>query len=196
VGNDYGHPSQAAMDRLGRVGAHLFRTDVDGEVLAVSDGQTVTVTSENPQPGFTRGVKATGTTSATVATGPILPGERKLSKSSREDKHRYGHGQGQGAEPASGSEAPVPVDQLGGGEHAAQAESAPAERRAQPAREAHGGGEAAPASTGTYVASKRSRKFHKADCKGAADIKAENKVFFSSRAEAAEGREPAGDCKP
>jgi competence protein ComEC len=197
-GNDYGHPSQAAMDRLARVGAHLFRTDVDGEVLAVSDGQVITLTSEKPQPGFAKGVKATGTTSATVATGPILPGERKLSKSSREDKHRQGQGQGHGAAPAAGASSPVPVDQLAGGrqEDAAAPESGAQAHREKPARESRGGGDAAAATSGTFLASKRSKKFHKADCKGAADIKPENKLFFSTRAEAAEGREPAGDCKP
>jgi len=208
VGNDYGHPSQAAMDRLGKAGAHIFRTDVDGEVVAVSDGVAVHVTSEKPQPGFPRGVKATGVTGASVATGPILPGKAKLSKSSQEDNARHGregHGEPDMGEPPSKKgkdrwtrEVPAPVDEMGGPEPETAA-APPAQP--QDTRPAHGHDRkhdtsAGPINGGTFVASKSSKKFHKADCKGAADIKPSNKITFSSRAEAAEGRTPAKDCNP
>jgi competence protein ComEC len=45
AGNDYGHPTQETLQRLGGVGARVLRTDQDGEVLAVSNGDTVTFTS-------------------------------------------------------------------------------------------------------------------------------------------------------
>ena len=38
AGNDYGHPTRAALDRLEGVGAKVFRTDLDGEVRLVCDG--------------------------------------------------------------------------------------------------------------------------------------------------------------
>ncbi|HZI07004.1 MAG TPA: ComEC/Rec2 family competence protein, partial [Archangium sp.] len=38
TGNDYGHPTPEALQRLGDVGARVFRTDLQGEVLAVSNG--------------------------------------------------------------------------------------------------------------------------------------------------------------
>jgi beta-lactamase superfamily II metal-dependent hydrolase len=41
VGNDYGHPTQEALTRIQDVGAQLFRTDVNGEILVTSDGRTV-----------------------------------------------------------------------------------------------------------------------------------------------------------
>ncbi|AKJ06561.1 Hypothetical protein AA314_08187 [Archangium gephyra] len=44
TGNDYGHPTSEALQRLGDVGARIFRTDLQGEVLAVSNGNTVTLT--------------------------------------------------------------------------------------------------------------------------------------------------------
>lgn len=43
--NDYGHPTREALDRLGQVGARVWRTDRDGEVRAVSDGERVTLTA-------------------------------------------------------------------------------------------------------------------------------------------------------
>jgi len=43
--NDYGHPTPEALGRLQDVGARVFRTDQDGEVLAVSDGATVTLSA-------------------------------------------------------------------------------------------------------------------------------------------------------
>jgi competence protein ComEC len=54
----------------------------------------------------------------------------------------------------------------------------------------------APAATG-IVANKDSKIFHKADCKGIAKMKAENKVSFASSAEATKaGYKPCKTCKP
>ncbi|MDR0965040.1 MAG: MBL fold metallo-hydrolase [Myxococcales bacterium] len=48
-----------------------------------------------------------------------------------------------------------------------------------------------------YRSSKNSKKFHKANCGGAARIKASNLLTFPTREAAlASGREPAADCKP
>jgi competence protein ComEC len=40
--NEYGHPNPEALERLEAVGAHIFRTDLQGDLQAVSDGTTVT----------------------------------------------------------------------------------------------------------------------------------------------------------
>lgn len=61
VGNDYGHPTAEALSRLAAVGARVFRTDQDGEVKAVSDGNTVTLQAEK------------GNTSRFVAQGEVRP---------------------------------------------------------------------------------------------------------------------------
>lgn len=37
--NNFGHPTKETLDKLERVGAKIFRTDLDGEVEIVSDGQ-------------------------------------------------------------------------------------------------------------------------------------------------------------
>lgn len=43
--NDYGHPSDTVLSRLRDAGAAVYRTDLQGDVLAVSDGKTVTITT-------------------------------------------------------------------------------------------------------------------------------------------------------
>ena len=44
--NDYGHPTQAALNRLSNCGIPVYRTDLQGEIIAVSDGTAVTITTE------------------------------------------------------------------------------------------------------------------------------------------------------
>ena len=44
--NDYGHPTEAALSRLFECGIAVYRTDLLGEIVAVSDGTTVTISSE------------------------------------------------------------------------------------------------------------------------------------------------------
>lgn len=41
TGNSYGHPTEAVLSRLRDAGVTTFRTDMQGETTAVSDGQTV-----------------------------------------------------------------------------------------------------------------------------------------------------------
>ncbi|MEU2613549.1 ComEC/Rec2 family competence protein [Micromonospora sp. NPDC007271] len=43
VGNDYGHPNPGLLDRLGRAGARVLRTDTDGDIAAVRDGPGLAV---------------------------------------------------------------------------------------------------------------------------------------------------------
>lgn len=53
-GNSYGHPSRDALSRLRDAGTTVYRTDLSGTVVAVSDGASVTFTTEKdaaPSPG-------------------------------------------------------------------------------------------------------------------------------------------------
>lgn len=45
AGNSYGHPTAGALSRLRDAGATVFRTDLQGDIFAVSDGKTVTFTT-------------------------------------------------------------------------------------------------------------------------------------------------------
>ena len=41
AGNSYGHPTEAVLSRLRDAGVTTFRTDMQGEITAVSDGKTI-----------------------------------------------------------------------------------------------------------------------------------------------------------
>ncbi len=45
-GNDYGHPTEETLARLGNCGATVYRTDLQGDITAKSDGTTVSVSVE------------------------------------------------------------------------------------------------------------------------------------------------------
>jgi competence protein ComEC len=48
--NRYGHPALATIERLESTGASVFRTDLDGSVVATFDGRTWAITTERPRP--------------------------------------------------------------------------------------------------------------------------------------------------
>ncbi|RKH38789.1 ComEC/Rec2 family competence protein [Corallococcus sicarius] len=73
AGNDYGHPSPEVLGRLGTVRARTFRTDQDGEVVAVSDGTHVTVSTARGEASALARVPGTQKAGSPVALGPILP---------------------------------------------------------------------------------------------------------------------------
>ncbi|QRN99776.1 MBL fold metallo-hydrolase [Archangium violaceum] len=77
AGNDYGHPTDEALQRLGAVGAHIFRTDLQGEVVAVSNGATVTLT---PSKGKASPTVVTGRVEGPVATGPMPTGASRANR--------------------------------------------------------------------------------------------------------------------
>ncbi|MCP3103238.1 MBL fold metallo-hydrolase [Myxococcus sp. K15C18031901] len=60
--NDYGHPSPETLERLAGVGARVFRTDQDGEVVASSDGRTIALRAHG------------GTGPLLVVPGELTPG--------------------------------------------------------------------------------------------------------------------------
>lgn len=42
TGNDYGHPTAATLSKLSGAGIQVYRTDLDGSIVATCDGETVT----------------------------------------------------------------------------------------------------------------------------------------------------------
>lgn len=49
IHNDYGHPTKSVLSRLRDVGAQVYRTDMQGTIIAFSDGTNVTFrTQKNP----------------------------------------------------------------------------------------------------------------------------------------------------
>lgn len=213
--NDYGHPSDAAMDRLKAVGAEIFRNDQDGEIKVVSDGTNVTVTTERKHDGTPFVVK--GESRMQVATGPILPSERHLSEATLEDQKRFGSSKNKPDDSVvlPGLQHVAAGRDLGGNTRGAAystkedkapvteqvvvkkaPEKSPDELIPDEVKERY----AVPVK-GTdrqvkYVAARGSSVFHMANCTAAEEIKGKNRLQFWSRSEAAKARKPAEDCNP
>jgi beta-lactamase superfamily II metal-dependent hydrolase len=88
TGNEYGHPTPEALERLESVGARIFRTDQDGEIKAVSNGTTVTLQAEQ------------GATSPVVVPGEVKPAATTVSAATPT---------GPGVPPSPAPRSPVPV---------------------------------------------------------------------------------------
>jgi len=72
--NDYGHPHREALERFATAGATVFRTDTDGTIRVVSNGNTFSVTTEKGDSGFwNAAVTATTPVPATPSAGTTLP---------------------------------------------------------------------------------------------------------------------------
>ncbi|MFN7133738.1 MAG: ComEC/Rec2 family competence protein, partial [Myxococcales bacterium] len=67
AGNDYGHPTREAMDRLESARAKLYRTDLDGEIVVRSDGRKVRVSTAKG------GVSEPETAPVSATVGPAAP---------------------------------------------------------------------------------------------------------------------------
>ena len=46
AGNSYGHPTEEVLSRLRDADVEVYRTDLQGDIIAVSDGSTVKITTE------------------------------------------------------------------------------------------------------------------------------------------------------
>ena len=76
AGNSYGHPTEAELSRLRDAGVTTFRTDMQGEITAVSDGQTINFsTAKNAAaiaPVNAGGGNADGTATAGTTAGSYV----------------------------------------------------------------------------------------------------------------------------
>lgn len=115
AGNSYGHPTEAVLSRLRDAGVTTFRTDMQGEITAISDGQTinfstaknaVAIASANAGGGNADGAAGAGTTAGSYVLNTnshkfhlpscssvetISPKNRKDVNESREQIIREGY---------------------------------------------------------------------------------------------------------
>ena len=164
TGNDYGHPTKEAMDRLAAQGTKFYRTDIDGEVRITTDGNSLNVVHGNP--GEPEAVEPT-------AADHTKPGTKaKRGGGGKDDPDTMADDPKPAKEPKEPKPTKPPKD----------------EPKDEPKAEA---------GDGAFVASSRSKSFHKASCKGAQGLKAENLVSYPTREAAiAAGKTPAKDCNP
>ena len=172
------------------IGASPFRTDVNGEVHAVSDGTQFVQTPQSPSPGdpsskrhvfpgvdprppLVRTVKPTPPPPPAVApvakTEPVRAVEAPRDTSARVSKV-------------------VEVDDLPTSRRGSRTREAPEPSRATAGVSSMRGG---------YVASRHKPIFHKPTCRSARMIHEQNLLIFKTREEALKtDRQPANDCHP
>jgi beta-lactamase superfamily II metal-dependent hydrolase len=190
--NAQGTPTKAVLDRLEATKARVFRTDRDGEVHAVSDGQRFTLITQRlpegtPQDTNNVFVGLDAPPSATAAAMQSASG-RGVTKAGEAGKAPV-----QAGKTPSGQGPDISLE--GASTAKTTSTSKPTTVTKTPEGEAP-----APTMGGRmiYVASSQSLRkvFHKPDCRNAKKISPKNLVTFTSRSEAARHYEPARDCNP
>lgn len=178
-GNLLGAPAKPTLARLDQRGTRVFRTDLDGEIDAVSDGAHFLITTERPaageEPGTTHAfppVNSPGPPSAATPPRPPAAGDPPKTGA---PTGAFGHvidldGKPTGADSPSRPTPPVKAEN-------------PKPR---------------PPATGPvrYVASRGGKVFHMLDCSAAKRIAPQNLIGYRSRADAAKDKRPAEDCNP
>ncbi|MEG6615417.1 stalk domain-containing protein [Peptococcaceae bacterium 1198_IL3148] len=132
AGNSYGHPTVETLQKLNNANIKIYRTDLNGHIVVITDGKTYSVATQ-----YNR-------------TAPVV-------------------------QPAPVQTKPVPI-----------VTPKPEPTPQVPA-----------VTTGQFVGSAESDKYHEPGCRYAEKITAENKVWFKDAADAqAQGYAPCGVCKP
>jgi beta-lactamase superfamily II metal-dependent hydrolase len=166
-------PAPIVLERLDALKARVFRTDHDGEVHAVSDGQRFTLTTQRRPAGTKQaanvfpGVLDEAPQTAAPQTVPV----RGTTREKGVEASKGSGGQGVDINLDEGS---TSTSNTSRGERPAL----PMDGKVR------------------YVASRNARLFHLPECRGAKQIKDKNLITFSSRAQALERYQPAKDCKP
>jgi competence protein ComEC len=172
------------LARLKGVDAQVFRTDVNGEVHAVSDGKQFELKLQRPHPGEPSSKRR------------VFPGVDPRPPLQRTAKAPEVKPQ---AEPTKVADTPRVSPSRGG--DVLDVDELPSARKGtqgeEPARTVRQDTPKASMEGFRYVASRPRNLFHKPSCPSAKRIKPENRIEFKTRDEAVKsGRTPAGDCKP
>ena len=80
--NDYGHPGADVLARLEALNAEIYRTDTQGEIIIVSDGETLSITTDltSREPAAGKDAPFVGNRNSMIvhsASCAKLPGEDK-----------------------------------------------------------------------------------------------------------------------
>ncbi|TSC32198.1 ComEC/Rec2 family competence protein [Corallococcus sp. Z5C101001] len=178
------------LGRLRAMDARAFRTDVNGEVHAVSDGKQFELALQRPSPGEPPSVRRVfpglDPRPALVRTARPPPPVVKPAPPEPTPAGR--------TEPARAEATRATSSRVG---NMTDVDDLPATRQGN-RTESVRSSTSAPASMGVdYRASRHKRIFHKSTCQSVRLIKQENLLIFKTREEAMKtDREPAGDCHP
>lgn len=169
AGNSYGHPTEAVLSRLQDAGVTTFRTDMQGEITAVSDGQTINFSTEK---------NAAAETLANAGAGQNA-GQTGGGNSATQTA---GSGQNPGGAATAGAgaagAAAIASDNAGGGNA--------------------GGVAGAGTTAGSYVLNTNSHKFHLPSCSSVDTISPKNRKDVNESREQiiSEGYASCKRCNP
>ncbi|WP_257459737.1 ComEC/Rec2 family competence protein [Archangium lipolyticum] len=179
--NSRGTPAKAMLDRMVVQKIRVFRTDRDGEVHAISDGQRFTLTTQRHPAGTPAGASEAfaGLDDSAPVPQPALVALKPATAKGKE------------------AEAPRTAVELVRGKGSVDIDlddgSTPAPKPVRNERPVP----AKKSGKTQYVASRNRKLFHLPECRSAKRIKEKNLVSFPSREEAlAQHYEPAKDCNP
>ena len=95
--NDYGHPGADVLARLEALNAEIYRTDTQGEIIIVSDGETLSITTDptSREPAAGKDAPFVGNRNSMIvhsASCAKLPGEEnRIYFNSAEEAEEYGY---------------------------------------------------------------------------------------------------------
>lgn len=188
AGNSYGHPTEAVLSRLRDAGVTTFRTDMQGEITAVSDGQTI---------NFSTAKNAAAETLANAGAG------QNANQTGGGNSATQTAGSGQNTGGAATAGAGQNAGQTGGASSVAQNAGSGALTAAAIASVNAGGGNAdgaagAGTTAGSYVLNTNSHKFHLPSCSSVDTISPKNRkdVNESRKQIIREGYAPCKRCNP
>ena len=176
-GNPLGAPARAVLSRLQQVGARVFRTDLDGEIDAASDGTRFTVTTER---------MPAGEATAPKWSFPLGPPEPAPVVAAKERPGNVLHLDDVEV-PVAPPKAPARPKKPGRVEEDDRS-GKPEIKRSVPTGD--------DALIAVLVAKKGDKYFHFADCPSAKKIPPGQMVVFTSRGAAMKKFKPAPDCGP
>jgi beta-lactamase superfamily II metal-dependent hydrolase len=169
-GNPLGAPARAALGRLQQVGVKVFRTDLDGEIAAISDGQRFSVSTERLPAGEATMPNWTFPLAPPAPVAAVVPKDRPGNVLHLEDV-----------------EVPAVVP-------------SPSKKTKKQGREEPEIKRAAPSGDdgviAVLVAKKGDKFFHYADCPAVKKLSPSQMVIFTSRGAAMKKFKPAADCQP
>ncbi len=177
-GNSYGHPSNEVLKRLDGAGAQVYRTDLQGDIVCISDGKAVQFSVER---------NADADTLAPAEAGTANAEETVMTRAAVTEA---------ATEAAATTEVASEAAALTG---ATATEAATVETVITDSAKTKDAAETALPPAGTdYVLNTNTHKFHYPECSSVKQMKDENKVFYTGTRDEviAMGYEPCGRCNP
>lgn len=188
-GNSYGHPHDDVMSRYRDAGAEVYRTDMQGDIVCISDGTDIRFETEKSGSVITNPTVVDGSGQNAVEIGYI----------GNINSKKY-HSPGCGSLPAEHNRVYFDTAQ-----EAASAGYAPCgscepstlgqenDAPAEPQNQQESG--TLPDDIGAYIGNKNSKKFHSSSCGSLP--KEKNRIYFDTRDAAIDaGYDPCGNCRP